>query len=89
MASYYILHVIAGMTVPFTGRGYSFQSVPGVPENSWDDFLSAYLFRLFPWSPWIFAILMLPMILDGVIQMITYESTNIRRFLTGFLFDMH
>ena len=41
-------------------------------------------FPLVSWSPWIFAVLMLPMILDGVIQMLTsYESNNRRRFLTG------
>ena len=38
-------------------------------------------FPLVSWSPWIFAVLMLPMILDGVIQMLTsYESNNRRRF---------
>ena len=32
-------------------------------------------------------LIMLPMIIDGVIQMFTsYESNNRRRFLTGFLF---
>ena len=44
-------------------------------------------FPLISWSPWIFAALMLPMILDGIIQMLTsYESNNRRRFLTGLLF---
>ncbi|QIB68688.1 DUF2085 domain-containing protein [Aminipila butyrica] len=33
------------------------------------------------------AILLIPMILDGGIQLLTsYESTNVRRFLTGLLF---
>ncbi len=32
-------------------------------------------------------IIMLPMIIDGFVQLLTkYESTNIRRFITGFLF---
>lgn len=32
-------------------------------------------------------ILMLPMLLDGFVQLLTtYESTNFRRFVTGFLF---
>lgn len=30
---------------------------------------------------------MLPMIIDGTVQMLTsYESNNIKRFVTGFLF---
>ncbi|MFQ7526331.1 MAG: DUF2085 domain-containing protein [Mediterraneibacter gnavus] len=38
-------------------------------------------FPLVSWSPWIFAVLMSLMILDGVIQMLTsYESNNRRRF---------
>ena len=36
---------------------------------------------------WAAVLLMLPMIADGVIQLATaYESTNTRRFVTGFLF---
>jgi len=42
------LAVIAEVTVPFTGRGHSFQSVPGVPEN-WSAWFYVRLpFRLFP-----------------------------------------
>ena len=36
---------------------------------------------------WILAILLLPMIADGFIQLLTrYESTNFRRVVTGTLF---
>jgi len=34
------LAVIAGVTVPFTGRGHSFPFVPGAPEN-WSAFYYA------------------------------------------------
>lgn len=38
-------------------------------------------------SVWICVILMLPMILDGLVQQLTsYESTNVKRLLTGTLF---
>lgn len=45
---------------------------------------SCFFFRL----PLLLAILiMLPMIVDGLLQMFTaYESNNLRRFITGFLF---
>ena len=45
---------------------------------------SCFFFRL----PLLWAILiMLPMIVDGFVQMFTvYESNNMRRFTTGFLF---
>lgn len=36
---------------------------------------------------WLMAVLMLPMIIDGLIQAFTqYESTNWRRLITGMLF---
>lgn len=36
---------------------------------------------------WVMAALMLPMIVDGFVQLLTsYESTNPRRVVTGFLF---
>ena len=36
---------------------------------------------------WLMAFIMLPMIADGLIQGITeYESTNVRRLITGILF---
>lgn len=45
---------------------------------------SCFFFRL---SVWISLLLLIPMIVDGTIQMKTaYESNNRRRFLTGFLF---
>lgn len=38
-------------------------------------------------SVWVLAMLMVPMIADGLIQLKTaYESTNPRRFVTGVLF---
>lgn len=44
-------------------------------------------FSMISCSSWIFAVLMLPMILDGGVQLVTsYESTNSRRFITGMLF---
>lgn len=45
---------------------------------------SCFFFRL---SVWISLLLLIPMIVDGTIQMKTaYESNNRRRFFTGFLF---
>ena len=42
-------------------------------------------FRLPP--VWVAAVLLLPLIADGFIQLLTsYESTNTRRVITGFLF---
>lgn len=42
-------------------------------------------FRLPP--VWIAVLLLLPLIVDGFVQLLTsYESTNIRRVITGFLF---
>lgn len=38
-------------------------------------------------SAWIAGLLMVPLIVDGFCQMLTpYESTNLRRLLTGILF---
>lgn len=38
-------------------------------------------------SPWLMLGMMLPMLADGFLQLLTaYESTNIRRLLTGILF---
>lgn len=45
---------------------------------------SCFFFRL---SVSVSVLILLPMIIDGVIQMITsYESNNTKRFITGFLF---
>lgn len=46
--------------------------------------ISVFFFRC---SWWASLLLLVPMILDGFVQLLTkYESTNIRRFVTGFLF---
>ena len=45
---------------------------------------SCFFFRL---SIWVSILILLPMIVDGVVQLkTTYESNNRRRFVTGFLF---
>lgn len=45
---------------------------------------SCIFFKL---SPLLIVLFMLPMIIDGTVQMLTsYESNNIKRFVTGFLF---
>lgn len=45
---------------------------------------SCFFFRL---SIWVSVLLLLPMIIDGVIQAITpYVSNNTKRFITGILF---
>lgn len=45
---------------------------------------SCIFFKL---SPLLIVVFMLPMIIDGSVQMLTsYESNNIKRFVTGFLF---
>ena len=45
---------------------------------------SCIFFKL---SPLLIVLFMLPMIIDGTMQMLTsYESNNIKRFVTGFLF---
>ncbi len=47
--------------------------------------LVSCFFLLPPW--WVAALLMVPMVVDGFLQLLTkYESTNPRRFLTGLLF---
>ncbi len=47
--------------------------------------LAASFFRLPP--VWLAVCLMAPMVIDGFVQLCTaYESTNPRRFVTGFLF---
>jgi uncharacterized membrane protein len=49
-------------------------------------FVYAFLKR-FP--IWVFLILLIPLIIDGLVQAKTkYESNNIRRLLTGFLFGI-
>jgi uncharacterized membrane protein len=43
----------------------------------------------FFWLPsaWVSALIMIPMVIDGFVQLKTrYESTNPRRFITGFFF---
>lgn len=47
-------------------------------------FITCFFFR----PPlWVCFILMIPMVVDGTVQMFTrYESNNRRRFVTGFLF---
>ena len=50
---------------------------------------SIFLFFFYTPSVKIAFLLMFPMIIDGFIQMFSkYESTNIRRFTTGFLFGI-
>lgn len=50
---------------------------------------SIFLFFFYTPSVKIAFLLMFPMIIDGFIQMfLKYESTNIRRFTTGFLFGI-
>ena len=47
-------------------------------------FITCFFFRP---SLWVCFILMIPMVVDGAVQMFTrYESNNRRRFVTGFLF---
>lgn len=49
----------------------------------------AGLVLIFVWQPsvWVPAVLLLPLILDGVIQLKTaYESNNLKRVVTGFFF---
>lgn len=50
--------------------------------------LSAFVAIWFLRPPyWIMAVFMIPMIVDGLIQGLTkYESTNLRRLITGYLF---
>ena len=44
-------------------------------------------FAFFNVSAWVALILMLPMLFDGFLQSLTkYESNNIKRCITGFLF---
>ena len=44
-------------------------------------------FAFFNVSAWVAVILMLPMLFDGFLQSLTkYESNNIKRCITGFLF---
>ena len=51
-------------------------------------FLAALLTCWLPHpAPWVCALLLLPMIVDGAVQLKTaYESTNLRRAVTGALF---
>lgn len=45
---------------------------------------SCFFFQLPVWGA---VLIMIPMIVDGMVQMFTkYESNNRRRFITGFLF---
>lgn len=38
-------------------------------------------------NPWLAAAILVPMVVDGFVQLLTkYESNNSRRFLTGLLF---
>lgn len=49
----------------------------------------AGLVLIFVWQPpvWVPAVLMIPMLLDGGLQLKTaYESNNLKRVITGFLF---
>ena len=56
--------------------------------------LAGFLFSIilfFFWKPSISVsfVLIIPLIIDGFVQRLTsYESTNIRRFVTGFLFGV-
>lgn len=50
-------------------------------------FLSSFSFFMLKPSIFFCFILMIPMILDGMIQMFTkYESNNLKRFVTGIFF---
>lgn len=47
------------------------------------------MFLFFRLNPWVAAGLLVPMVVDGFVQLLTrYESTNTRRFATGFLFGV-
>lgn len=49
--------------------------------------MGIYLWIQFPFLIWL--VFMLPMIIDGFLQLITsYESNNLKRFITGLLFGM-
>lgn len=47
--------------------------------------IASCFFRLPP--TWLLALLLLPLVVDGAVQKLSsYESTNIRRLITGILF---
>lgn len=47
--------------------------------------IASCFFRLPP--AWLLALLLLPLVVDGAVQKLSsYESTNIRRLITGILF---
>ena len=50
-------------------------------------FVSLFSCFFFQLPVWACILIMIPLIVDGTVQMFTkYESTNFRRFVTGFLF---
>ena len=51
------------------------------------EIISTIMFFIFSMPIYIYILFTFPMIIDGLIQLkTTYESTNIKRFITGFLF---
>lgn len=85
------LGILVGMTMTF---GYSLFVInpTGKFFEALNQFLPPRLREIQPsWLPVVLigAMLMTPMTLDGLAQLITgYESTNVKRIITGFLFGI-